>query len=245
MAASAVSPERHDTVALAWVKAPILDCLGQARQALERFASEPGDPAMLAFFVDNLHQVQGCLRMLELRGAAHLAEELELLGRAMADGQVSPRGDCLGALFRGLEQLPPYLERLRGSRHDEMRDVEDLAVRKGVRPRHLKHGHAHRRFGEMRDHDPVRRVLEHSGQPVADLDGGHRIVGALTAPADLAQLAPQLEQRWNVTDRRHPGDDLRSRHERLLAVVWTGIQDDYRPPGDARRHWAAALVAER
>ena len=118
MAASAVSPERHDTVALAWVKAPILDCLGQARQALERFASEPGDPAMLAFFVDNLHQVQGCLRMLELRGAAHLAEELELLGRAMADGQVSPRGDCLGALFRGLEQLPPYLERLRGSRHD-------------------------------------------------------------------------------------------------------------------------------
>jgi len=118
MASATVSPERHDTVALAWVKAPILDCLGQARQTLERFASEPGDPAMLAFFVDNLHQVQGCLRMLELRGAAHLAEELELLGRAMTDGEVSPRGDCLGALFRGLEQLPPYLERLRGSRHD-------------------------------------------------------------------------------------------------------------------------------
>ncbi|WP_225788854.1 Hpt domain-containing protein [Pseudomonas sp. Marseille-P8916] len=118
MVAAAVSPERHDTVALAWAKAPILDCLGQARQALERFASEPEDPAVLAFFVDNLHQVQGCLRMLELRGAARLAEELELLGRAMADGQVSPRGDCLGALFRGLEQLPPYLERLRSARHD-------------------------------------------------------------------------------------------------------------------------------
>ena len=118
MASTTVSPERHDTVALAWAKAPILDCLGQARQALERFASEPQDPAMLAFFVDNLHQVHGCLCMLELRGATHLAEELELLGRAMADGQVSARGDCLGALFRGLEQLPPYLERLRGARHD-------------------------------------------------------------------------------------------------------------------------------
>jgi chemosensory pili system protein ChpA (sensor histidine kinase/response regulator) len=118
MASAAVSPERHDTVALAWTKAPILDCLAQARQALERFAGDPGDLSMLAFFVDNLHQVHGCLRMLELRGATRLAEELELLGRAMADGQITPRGDCLGAMFRGLEQLPPYLERLRGARHD-------------------------------------------------------------------------------------------------------------------------------
>ncbi|WP_460417244.1 hybrid sensor histidine kinase/response regulator [Pseudomonas sp. microsymbiont 2] len=118
MTASTGHRERHDTVALAWTKAPILDCLGQARQALERFSGEPGDVSMLAFFVDNLHQVHGCLRMLELPGAMRLAEELELLGRAMVDGQVSPRGDCLGALFRGLEQLPPYLDRLRGARHD-------------------------------------------------------------------------------------------------------------------------------
>ncbi|MDR2308685.1 MAG: Hpt domain-containing protein [Paucimonas sp.] len=117
---SSVAPrrERHDTVALAWTKAPILDCLGQARQALERFAAEPGELSLLAFFVDNLHQVHGCLRMLELDGASRLAEELELLGQAIADGQVSPRGDCLGALFRGLEQLPSYLDRLRGARHD-------------------------------------------------------------------------------------------------------------------------------
>ncbi|GLO43721.1 hybrid sensor histidine kinase/response regulator [Pseudomonas putida] len=118
MAVVAVSPERHDTVSLAWTKAAILDCLGQARQALERFAGEPGDLSMLAFVVDNLHQVHGCLRMLELRGATRLAEELELFAKALADGQVSPRGDCLGALFRGLEQLPSYLERLRGARHD-------------------------------------------------------------------------------------------------------------------------------
>ncbi len=118
MASATRLSARHDTVALAWTKAAILDCLAQARQALERFSGEPADTAVLAFFVDNLHQVHGCLRMLELPGATRLAEELELLGRAMADGQVSPRGDCLGALFRGLEQLPPYLERLRGARHD-------------------------------------------------------------------------------------------------------------------------------
>ena len=118
MSGAAASPARHDTVALAWAKPALLDCLGQARQALERFAGEPGDLSMLAFVVDNLHQVHGCLHMLELPGATRLAEELELLARALADGQVSPRGDCLGVLFRGLEQLPSYLERLRGARHD-------------------------------------------------------------------------------------------------------------------------------
>ena len=118
MAVAAVSLERHETVALAWTKDALLDCLGQARQALERFAADTGDLSMLAFVVDNLHQVQGCLRMLELQGAARLADELEQLARALADGQVSPRGDCLGALFRGLEQLPAYLQRLRGARHD-------------------------------------------------------------------------------------------------------------------------------
>jgi chemosensory pili system protein ChpA (sensor histidine kinase/response regulator) len=109
---------RHDTVALAWAKAPILDCLGQARQALERFSGTPDDVSILAFFIDNLHQVHGCLRLFQLPGATRLAEELEQLGRALAEGQVSSRGDSLGALFRGLEQLPPYLDRLRGARHD-------------------------------------------------------------------------------------------------------------------------------
>ncbi|MGB9088433.1 MAG: Hpt domain-containing protein, partial [Pseudomonas farsensis] len=118
MSEPSLGSARHDTVALAWVKAPILDCLGQARQALERFAGAPDDLSMLAFVVDNLHQVHGCLRMLQLPGAMRLAEELELLAQAIADGQVPPRGDCLGPLFRGLEQLPPYLDRLRGARHD-------------------------------------------------------------------------------------------------------------------------------
>nr|WP_314478959.1 Hpt domain-containing protein [uncultured Pseudomonas sp.] len=115
---STAGPARHDTVGLAWTKAAMLDCLGQGRQALERFAGEPDDLSMLTFVVDNLHQVQGCLVMLELPGATRLAHELEMLVTDLADGKVSPRGDCLGVLFRGLELLPSYLERLRGARHD-------------------------------------------------------------------------------------------------------------------------------
>jgi chemosensory pili system protein ChpA (sensor histidine kinase/response regulator) len=114
---AAVSPERHDTVALAWTKAAILDCLGQARQALERFAGEPGDLSMLAFVVDNLHQVHGCLRMLSCAAPRAWPRSWSCRqGAGRRPGQ--PTGRLPGRAVRGLEQLPPYLERLRGARHD-------------------------------------------------------------------------------------------------------------------------------
>ncbi|TDF85074.1 Hpt domain-containing protein [Pseudomonas sp. H9] len=110
--------ERRDTVALAWVKGTIEDCLAQARLALEHYCAEPGDEDELGGFIDNLHQVHGCLVMLELSGAAFLADELEQLGVALKEKRVAQRGEALGALFRGLEQLPLYLERLRSARSD-------------------------------------------------------------------------------------------------------------------------------
>ncbi|WP_459206928.1 Hpt domain-containing protein [Pseudomonas sp. MLB6B] len=120
--AATLTLHRHDTVALAWTKGALLECLGDARQALEQFAREPGEAASMTIFGECLQRVRGCLDMLELRGAAHLAEEMQLLGAAMADigkGASEPsRGECLGVLFRALEQLPAYLERLRGARHD-------------------------------------------------------------------------------------------------------------------------------
>ncbi|MEG0859955.1 MAG: Hpt domain-containing protein [Pseudomonas sp.] len=110
--------ERHDTVALVWVKGAIADCLAQARLALEHYCAEPGDEDELVGFIDNLHQVRGCLVMLELSGAALLAEELEQLALALREKRVLQHGEAVGALFRGLEQVPLYLERLRSARRD-------------------------------------------------------------------------------------------------------------------------------
>ncbi|MDD2060031.1 Hpt domain-containing protein [Pseudomonas sp. GD03860] len=130
--------ELHDTVALVWVKGAIGDCLAQARLALEQFSAEAGDADALAGFIDNLHQVRGCLVMLELSGAALLAEELEHLGRALQDKHVSQRGEALGALFRGLEQLPLYLDRLRSARRDlplvVLPVLNQLRAERGVEP---------------------------------------------------------------------------------------------------------------
>ncbi|MBA1193990.1 response regulator [Pseudomonas entomophila] len=120
-----VRPERpsvprdvHDAVALVWTHEAVGDCLAQARQALERFAGAPHEPDVLGALLDHVHQVHGCLHMLELRGAAHLALEIEALAQALAMGQIGVRGDVLGALFKALEHLPIYLERLRSARRD-------------------------------------------------------------------------------------------------------------------------------
>lgn len=108
--------DAHDAVALVWTREAIGACLAQARQTLERFASAPHEVGVLNDVLDDVHQVQGCLHMLELRGAAHLALEIEALVEALAAGQVGPRGDVLGALFKALDHLPIYLERLRSAR---------------------------------------------------------------------------------------------------------------------------------
>ncbi len=110
--------DRHATVALVWVNAAIAECLGSARKALEHFAAEPGDIEVLADVIEPLHQVVGCLQMLELQGAVLLAEEVEQLALALQQRRVAARGEALGALFRGLDQLPLYLERLRNARRD-------------------------------------------------------------------------------------------------------------------------------
>ncbi|WP_095155863.1 Hpt domain-containing protein [Pseudomonas sp. Irchel 3E13] len=110
--------DRQDFVALAWTKGAIDESLGQARQALDHFAGNSGEAQELSGFIDSLHQVHGCLVMLELKGAALLAEEMELLARALGEGRVPARGEAQGMLFRALSQLPLYLDRLRGARRD-------------------------------------------------------------------------------------------------------------------------------
>ncbi|HEK1009196.1 TPA: Hpt domain-containing protein [Pseudomonas putida] len=207
--AAAVSPERHDTVALAWTRAAILDCLGQARQALERFAGETDDLSLLGFVVDNLHQVHGCLRMLELRGATRLAEELELLARALAEGHVSPRGDCLGPLFRGLEQLPSYLERLRGARHDlplvMLPLLNQLRACRGVEP--LAQGSlisgAAQRFAGSDDLANLDLSLGHWRDQIQAGPGRDALRSVISALCDdLMRIKERLDQ-FVRSDRQH------------------------------------------
>ena len=79
--------DRHDYVALEWVKGEIAFTLKQARTALDTYAQQPAADT-LEQCLACIHQVHGSLLMVEFYGAALLAEEMEQLVIALQQGRV-------------------------------------------------------------------------------------------------------------------------------------------------------------
>src|SRR5471032_1977795 len=109
--------DRHDYVALEWVKGDIAETLKQARSALDTFV-ETRDSDAIAECLDCVHQVHGSLQMIEFYGAALLAEEIEELALALQAERVSQRDESIRLLQQALGQLPLYLDRVHSARRD-------------------------------------------------------------------------------------------------------------------------------
>ncbi|WP_300724722.1 Hpt domain-containing protein [Pseudomonas sp.] len=109
--------DRHDYVALKWVKGEIADTLKQAREVLETYAQQPTAQG-LAQCLERIHKVHGSLLMVEFYGAALLAEEMEKLLIALQQGRVSLRDEALRLLQQAFNQLPLYLDRVHSARRD-------------------------------------------------------------------------------------------------------------------------------
>ncbi|HXR19061.1 MAG TPA: Hpt domain-containing protein, partial [Steroidobacteraceae bacterium] len=88
--------------------------LSEGRVALEAHVEQPENAAMLERVRFEMHQVQGALRVLEIYGAALLAEEMEQVSRYLIGlGQERKnQAEALDALMRAMVQLPGYLERV-------------------------------------------------------------------------------------------------------------------------------------
>jgi chemosensory pili system protein ChpA (sensor histidine kinase/response regulator) len=88
--------------------------LGEARTALESYVEQPGNVSLLNRTAAELHQVQGVLKVLEIYGAALLAEEMEQVARYLVAtaGEHKNPAESLDALMRAMVQLPSYLERV-------------------------------------------------------------------------------------------------------------------------------------
>ncbi|MCQ4311409.1 Hpt domain-containing protein [Pseudomonas stutzeri] len=110
--------DRHDYVALEWVKGEIAETLKQARQALEAFVENPQDSTRMRFCLTYVHQVHGTLQMVEFYGAALLAEEMEQLARALLDERVASQAEALEVLMQAILQMPVYLDRIQSARRD-------------------------------------------------------------------------------------------------------------------------------
>ena len=110
--------DRHDYVALEWVKGEIAETLKQARQALEAFVENPQDSTRMRFCMTYVHQVHGTLQMVEFYGAALLAEEMEQLARSLLEERVASQTEALEVLMQAILQMPVYLDRIQSARRD-------------------------------------------------------------------------------------------------------------------------------
>jgi chemosensory pili system protein ChpA (sensor histidine kinase/response regulator) len=94
--------------------------LNEVRIALEAAAETPADKAPVGKAADLLRGAHGVLRVVEVYGAALLAEEMEHTSRWLAGNDTDARQfvEGLDALMRSSVQLPTYLERVLGGGRD-------------------------------------------------------------------------------------------------------------------------------
>ncbi|MCW8934823.1 MAG: Hpt domain-containing protein [Gammaproteobacteria bacterium] len=111
----------EDTVeynSLRWVKKELDLILQEAQASLSAYIEDTEDTDRLRESVEHLHMVQGTLQMVELYGAAQLAEEMEKVSEALLNGKIEKVDDAYDVLMRSMLQLPDYLESLQSGRKD-------------------------------------------------------------------------------------------------------------------------------
>jgi len=88
--------------------------LAEARMALEAYVEQPDNVGLLHKSLAELAQVQGVLRVMEIHGAALLAEEMHQVCQYLAATakEKKNQNEALDALMRAMVQLPGYLDRV-------------------------------------------------------------------------------------------------------------------------------------
>ena len=111
----------EDTVeynSLRWVKKELDLILHEAQASLSAYIEDPDEADRLRECIEHLHMVQGTLQMVELYGAAQLAEEMEHVATALLNGELDKKDDAYDVLMRSMLQLPDYLESLQAGSKD-------------------------------------------------------------------------------------------------------------------------------
>ncbi|MEO6184706.1 MAG: hypothetical protein ABIP83_00270, partial [Steroidobacteraceae bacterium] len=98
----------------------IMASLTEARVALEAFVEQDDNAGLLQRCCAELSQVQGVLRVMEIHGAALLAEEMYGVCSYLEAtvGARKNQAEALDALMRAIVQLPGYLDRVMAGGRD-------------------------------------------------------------------------------------------------------------------------------
>ncbi|MBT8136234.1 MAG: Hpt domain-containing protein [Gammaproteobacteria bacterium] len=103
---------------LRWIGAELTASLREARAGLERFVEAPEQREPLAEVSAELHKVHGALRLVEVHGAAQLAEEMVYVATALYEESIKDSREGLDALSRAMVQMPTYLDRVQNGGRD-------------------------------------------------------------------------------------------------------------------------------
>ncbi len=103
---------------LSWVKQQLDAVLNDAQTSLSEYIEHSDDEALMQDCIEGLRLVYGTLQMVEIFGAAMLAEEMEHTAKAILEGKVDHREDAYDVLMRAMLQLPDYLEGLQSGNKD-------------------------------------------------------------------------------------------------------------------------------
>ncbi|WP_275097417.1 Hpt domain-containing protein [Sedimenticola hydrogenitrophicus] len=108
----------QDHSVLKWIRGELDSSLDAARHALESYVEGTGPETELDRCITQLHQVRGTLQLMQLYGAAMLAEEMELVAKVLGSLGEQRRKESAEALMVGLVQLPEYLEKIESGTAD-------------------------------------------------------------------------------------------------------------------------------
>jgi len=102
---------------LSWVKTQLDDVLSDAQTDLNEYIENKTDEN-LENCIEHLQLIYGTLQMVEIYGAAMLAEEMRLTTSALLAGDVEREEDTYDVLMRAMLQLPDYLEGIQAGKKD-------------------------------------------------------------------------------------------------------------------------------
>src|SRR5262245_44029363 len=102
------------------VNKELASTLDSARAELEGYVDGRAAADALLRTAEHLHTARGALKIVEIHGAALLAEEMEQTCRRLAEAKDDGKSEQgIEALTRAMVQLPAYLERLLSGGEDE------------------------------------------------------------------------------------------------------------------------------
>lgn len=102
---------------LSWVKAQLDDVVSDAQANLNEYIENKAEEN-LENCIEHLQLIYGTLQMVELYGAAMLAEEMRLTTTALLEGKVDRAEDAYDVLMRAMLHLPDYLEGIQAGKKD-------------------------------------------------------------------------------------------------------------------------------